>query len=916
MNNIATPLSGNTHLQVAASGRGFSPAGSPQAVLRGWRRVLAVVVGTVLGFSLPASAGAKAKQPRCGGGYYAVDGAALLPGASGDDALLIGAGAVGTASGCPTQTPVQFRSVRGGKGGDLLVVRWDVCGATKRVVVRGNVSTDCSTFTGSVKAKGMKRRAFTARTATPPSLADVWDTSPEPMPGAEMVNPAEFLAASKQPGFRIISPRILADDDAAAAAQDEANKKIIDEFIAQHPELADRMSMGVDLDDPDLQPSGDGNYRLTLRDADGNAISDVITQGPRAERAMRAGALRDYPTRENQLRIYEQRYAFASEALGGMPTLEEVAAMTTEEITAWNEYTNGQYPNTQAVAPLPGEEVSASYPAHCGNEIGYGDGTDGSSSGTCSHSFAGLYYTVSWPNKYFDTCIKNQANRGSCVAFAITAGRELQLAKQFDRWVNLSEQALYYAAKTTYQPTMYGDGLDGSSLAQQLLDTNYQQPLESTWDYNPSNSRTANDKTSTYMNSCTNYNGDERAFCSDSAGQGRIQCMQAGPLTVCAITGAPVSGITVRSRNAPAALWNSSNPSESLQNVEYAIYGNRTPVVMGIPVVESFDAVNKDGFVSYDSNRVKVCATDPAKNACIKKDDCQCSRGGHAVLAVGIIYNGKLPETTPKGAGGGYMIVKNSWGCVGDGGYYYLPLAWVMKFAYEARPVGEVDTSSPLPDQPFDTYQFDFKPVPPAIHVVQPLVSESYVEGQQVPLVADGADFQYDQYALLGQTTWVSNLQGQIGTGTSTLTTLVQGTHNITVSYTGKLGVTVTATTRVYVGPRPVDLPPTPYFFGYTLGSGNQCPTYCSYNCVLTTGYGQDNEDGLLNGTSQVRWYLGFPSGGRNLVASGGTAGGGSKFLGCIRPCGGTFTFTLEVADSGGNVTETRRTLGTASCVN
>jgi C1A family cysteine protease len=58
------------------------------------------------------------------------------------------------------------------------------------------------------------------------------------------------------------------------------------------------------------------------------------------------------------------------------------------------------------------------------------------------------------------------------------------------------------------------------------------------------------------------------------------------------------------------------------------------------------------------------------------------SLGGHAVHLVGYIDNSALaanPATAsaPPGAGGGYFLVKNSWGtCAGDVGYYYVPVTY------------------------------------------------------------------------------------------------------------------------------------------------------------------------------------------------------------------------------------------------
>src|SRR5690606_38905760 len=57
------------------------------------------------------------------------------------------------------------------------------------------------------------------------------------------------------------------------------------------------------------------------------------------------------------------------------------------------------------------------------------------------------------------------------------------------------------------------------------------------------------------------------------------------------------------------------------------------------------------------------------------------SYGNHAVQIVGFLSNEEMskPGRTPVNVGGGgYFIVKNSWGCgAGDGGYYYVPADYV-----------------------------------------------------------------------------------------------------------------------------------------------------------------------------------------------------------------------------------------------
>jgi C1A family cysteine protease len=100
-----------------------------------------------------------------------------------------------------------------------------------------------------------------------------------------------------------------------------------------------------------------------------------------------------------------------------------------------------------------------------------------------------------------------------------------------------------------------------------------------------------------------------------------------------------------------------------------------TPVMIGIEVYPSFEAVGSDGIV-------------PMPGA---KEDCL---GGHAVLAVGYDDNFKkqksgcllslLSAIFGASSDSGYLIVRNSWGKGwGDGGYFYLPYSYLDKHGYD-----------------------------------------------------------------------------------------------------------------------------------------------------------------------------------------------------------------------------------------
>lgn len=873
-----------------------------------------VAVLLLLAGGTPADAAKR--PPRCHGGYWVVDGDPLLPGGAAPDTLVLDRGEVSIASGCP---PARAKVWKGGARGDTLVVKWPACGAAAKATLKAKVAADCGTLSGTFKAKGAKARKLSAQDGVPAGLRDAWTGAlPD---GAVIVSPREFLEASTRPGFRVLTPNQAAEDAAAAEAADAANRATIAQFLAENPDRADFVSAAADPNDPTLLSSGDGNYFLTLWDDDGNGRY-VVTQGPAYQRAVIAETIRTFPTQENQLAVYRQLWDYAQEHLDPtLPAPDDVAGETAAQLAERNRGITDQIDAAEAAAPLPGEELPGTFPSRCSNEIGSGDGTDGSA--YCQHKPNGLWRTATWPLKYYATCVKDQGNRGTCVSFATSAGREIRVAQRYERWFNLSEQHLYYTAKRTLQPKEYGDGLGTSSLQPQLFASGYQQPLEQDWDYNPSRQRIEDDDKKKYTGSCLDYGGAEQAFCSDTSHQGLVVCMYQGPNLVCAVSAPPLGPTTVRTIEQPAELWDAKDPINGLRNVMIALM-NRQPVAIGLEVTNSFDTPDANGFVRFRTTRPKLCRElpidpkVPAVTGCEQKRDCECPKGGHAVLAVGYIPEAKLPVGAPESTGG-FLIIKNSWGCAADGGYWYLPASWVRSFVKSARPIGDVEVIGPLPDQPTDDFRFDFTPSPPSIEIIQPTFGEAFVAGQGIPMTIEGADFQNDGWNLTGPVQWTSDLQGNVATGQSTVAILSEGRHRLTASYTGTLGVTVSTSRTVEVGPPPPDLPPTPFFTSYVDLPTSQCPGPCGGSadtCIVGFGYGSDPEDGLLTDSAHVRWFFQVGSGTRQLGSTGASSGGQGKFIGCFRACGATFRFILEVEDSNGTKTEARRELATFGCVN
>ncbi|MDH5675043.1 MAG: C1 family peptidase, partial [Myxococcales bacterium] len=269
-----------------------------------------------------------------------------------------------------------------------------------------------------------------------------------------------------------------------------------------------------------------------------------------------------------------------------------------------------------------------------------------------------------FPLKWRATCVKNQRNRGTCVAFGITAAVETKIAVNHNRWTNLSEQRLYYWAKA---PTKHGDGLNTSGVMDSMVSSAFTYPWEHNWDYNPSPSRDSVGDPAYYVNSCVGYSAEH---CSDTSHQGDKVCSSFLGLMFCSTDGSavPASGFQMKNR---LHLWSYGAVGGSALGRLFLALSH--PLVISLPVTPTFDQAAGNGIMTY---------------AGAGEDN----RGGHALAVMGFVDNENLPGGYPAGAGGGYFIVKNSWGqCWKDGGYVYIPYDWVHTYGYALTAVSQVN---------------------------------------------------------------------------------------------------------------------------------------------------------------------------------------------------------------------------------
>ena len=165
-----------------------------------------------------------------------------------------------------------------------------------------------------------------------------------------------------------------------------------------------------------------------------------------------------------------------------------------------------------------------------------------------------------------------------------------------------------------------------------------------------------------YSGACNGYTG----FCSETAHESQLWCTKVSFFDFCGYT-----KITFNGPGVPASrvrlLWSSGE--EFNLNQYRALLSSGMSLIASFPVYHGFKAVNATGIVSdYAKQRME---------AGVLVDG---SYGGHLLQIIGFISNEELTfpgSPASNVGGGGYFIIRNSWGCEADGGYYYVPADYV-----------------------------------------------------------------------------------------------------------------------------------------------------------------------------------------------------------------------------------------------
>lgn len=472
--------------------------------------------------------------------------------------------------------------------------------------------------------------------------------------GAEILSPDEFRRRVDTGEYRVVSDATLETQVAAQAAQFAQDRAVLEGTPNLSPTLQ------ILRDEVAASPTPEGDRPAALPGGE-----SVLLLGRSAQLRGAADTLRLAGSVDNALAAYDLSHTLLPEALrSGVPAPAELRGRPLSEVQAalWAlETLLDAQPQALGTAR---REPPAGRRAAQAQSLNPGEGRD--KDANCNAP-TGLYSRYWFPLKHFLSPVKNQGRRGTCWAFTALGALESREQVQRDRDTDLSEQFLVNKVKLDWEPSDYHDGYtaDEALLRARLLGQS--MPDETAWTYNPSVGRPLSGTgAAAYTSSCTGYAGS----CSDTAHQSPAVCTSVGALRVCAYLNVSHRGGGVAS-DSTAQVW-SSGQAFPLARLRGLLAGGHALMAF-FPVYRGFEVdVGADGvvhnYVATHLNDQNVEVPGPS--------------GNHMALIVGFLSNADLKTGagTPTIGGGGYFILKNSWGCgAGDGGYYYVPADYVQR---------------------------------------------------------------------------------------------------------------------------------------------------------------------------------------------------------------------------------------------
>ena len=470
---------------------------------------------------------------------------------------------------------------------------------------------------------------------------------------AETVSPEDFKKGLASGELALFSTASLEAQKAAYEKQYQDDKTFLSSLPDKSPYVQKLLEEAASVPSADTDLPAPGAKGVLLLGV-AQQLRGAVESYKRAQDP--GNALEDYTTSYNLLPDDLKAKADSPESLKGksLDAINAAATKLSELLSSVENLDNSRLDTDSSSASLSQSGLLSSQTLNAGNGV--------DNNGPCSP--VGLVKTYWFPLKKFVSPIKNQAQRGTCWAFAAIGAVESRERVQNNNPVNLSEQFLVNKVKQDWDSSDTEDGYWSDKALETAVNKGQVFPSEGAWTYNPANSRPY----PKYDNTCAGYSGT----CSDTAHESRRTCTTF-IFTFCSYVKVTYLGPGVGSSRTNL-VWSSGksfdlNRYRSLLAKGYTLLAD-FPVYVGV-----MDRAT-GGYVT-DYSQTYFPSDGPNKGKEIAG-----SYGGHAVQLVGFLSNDTLSKynSVSNIGGGGYFILKNSWGCGGgDGGYYYVPADYVQK---------------------------------------------------------------------------------------------------------------------------------------------------------------------------------------------------------------------------------------------
>jgi C1A family cysteine protease len=538
-------------------------------------------------------------------------------------------------------------------------------------------------------------------------------TDPNNAP-VQIISNSQFNQMVSNGQLKPNNPIVVLEQFVGHVLQDLKNGATVQNFIRKNPNIPGYAQLVTAAPrTPNIHPTLDGNYRTVIHF---NGVSQTIeTFGPSNRLRQLATTITTAADPKNQLAVYSTAYSQYASTYSQICNPNLPPPGQTDIPPGQISIVGPQSPCQLLVAPTslvspaslqgaPIEQIYAAIgtisafgpilvhqvptgvgpsPVACNLELGssFAPGVNGSSFGDMINSTGytpssnGLVANFNFPAKNMLTCIRNQGQRGTCHIFAAISAIEELIARDTSTYVNLSEQDLMENSKLVWATDYYNDNGDGGSDLLTAQSVGYKFAFENAWDYNPAPGQPS-PPAYEYIKTCDVYPSNE-AGCSATAPEATQYCTLrstfAGIVPACGLL--PFVNAHPSPYSSAGVTW-TWYPNDKDRSVDYIFLalGFNNAVILGFNATNNF--VNTtNGFINYTAGI---------------EDD---SIGGHAVHIVGYVSNEDIaanPNTAsaPPASGGGYFIIKNSWGAAyGDAGYSYMPVDYLKANATDVAVV-------------------------------------------------------------------------------------------------------------------------------------------------------------------------------------------------------------------------------------